>query len=60
MNATYDAVVVGAGFAGITAARDLADRGRSVVLLEAGTRIGGRTYTRPFTGREDLTVDLGG
>ena len=60
MNATYDAVVVGGGFAGVTAARDLVDRGRSVVLLEAGTRIGGRTYTRPFKGQEDLTVDLGG
>jgi monoamine oxidase len=60
MDAPFDTVVVGAGFAGITAARDLADRGRSVVILEAGSRIGGRTYARPFAGREDLTVELGG
>ncbi|WP_405956830.1 flavin monoamine oxidase family protein [Streptomyces phaeochromogenes] len=60
MNAPYDAVVVGAGFAGITAARDLVDRGRSVVILEAAPRIGGRTYARPFEGREDLRVELGG
>ncbi|MBM7417403.1 MULTISPECIES: NAD(P)/FAD-dependent oxidoreductase [Nocardiaceae] len=55
----YDAVVIGAGIAGITAARDLTDRGRSVVVLEAGDRTGGRTYNRPFAGL-DLTVDLGG
>ncbi|MEU9329991.1 NAD(P)/FAD-dependent oxidoreductase [Streptomyces canus] len=60
MDAPYDVVVVGAGFAGITAARDLVDRGRSVVILEAGSRVGGRTYARPFAGREDLTVELGG
>jgi len=60
MNAIYDAVVVGAGFAGITAARDLVDQGRSVVVQEAGSRIGGRTYARPFAGHEDKTVELGG
>ncbi|MBB6627603.1 FAD-dependent oxidoreductase [Nocardioides sp. KIGAM211] len=60
MNAQYDAVVVGAGFAGITAARDLVDQGRSVVVLEAGTRIGGRTYARPFAGYEHITAELGG
>ncbi|MFG2960948.1 FAD-dependent oxidoreductase [Streptomyces sp. NPDC048291] len=60
MDALYDAVVVGAGFAGITAARDLVDRGRSVVVLEAGARIGDRTYARPFVGREDLTAEFGG
>jgi Flavin containing amine oxidoreductase len=30
------------------------------VVLEAGSRIGGRTYARPFAGREDLTAELGG
>jgi monoamine oxidase len=60
MDTTYDAVVIGAGFAGITTARDLADQGRSVLVLEAGARVGGRTYARPFAGREDLTVELGG
>ncbi|WPB89266.1 flavin monoamine oxidase family protein [Streptomyces malaysiensis] len=60
MDAQYDVVVVGAGFAGITAARDLVDRGHSVLILEAGPRIGGRTYARPFAGREDLRAELGG
>ncbi|MER8001025.1 NAD(P)/FAD-dependent oxidoreductase [Streptomyces sp. NPDC095613] len=60
MEKTYDAVVVGAGFAGVTSARDLVDRGHSVVILEAASRIGGRTYARPFAGREDLRVELGG
>jgi monoamine oxidase len=31
-----------------------------VVILEAGTRFGGRTYARSFAGRDDLTVELGG
>ena len=56
---SYDAIVVGAGFAGISTARDLADVGISVCLLEASDRIGGRTYTRRFRGREDL-IELGG
>jgi monoamine oxidase len=43
-----DVVVVGAGFAGLRAARDLHDAGRHVVVLEARDRVGGRTWTRPF------------
>ncbi|CAK7200667.1 hypothetical protein SEUCBS139899_003365 [Sporothrix eucalyptigena] len=41
----YDVIVVGAGYAGLRAARDLATSNRSVLLLEARDRIGGRTYT---------------
>jgi monoamine oxidase len=41
-----DVVVVGAGVAGVTAARLLADAGVSVVVLEARDRIGGRTHSR--------------
>lgn len=47
----YDAVVVGAGYAGLAAVRDLCDRGFSTLLLEARDRIGGRTYTVESEGR---------
>ena len=55
--AHHDVVVVGAGFAGLTAARELSLRGHSVVVLEARHRIGGRTWTTERLGR---TLELGG
>lgn len=39
---THDVVVIGAGFAGLSAATALAECGRRVVVLEARTRLGGR------------------
>lgn len=42
-----DAIVIGAGAAGLAAARALARRRARVVLLEARDRIGGRVWSRP-------------
>lgn len=48
MNAT-DVIVVGAGLAGISCARELAQSGVSVALLDKGRGIGGRMATRRVT-----------
>jgi monoamine oxidase len=42
-----DAIVVGAGAAGLAAARSLAGRSVRVVLLDARDRVGGRVWSRP-------------
>jgi monoamine oxidase len=53
---TTDVAVVGAGLAGLAVATRLVERGVSTVVLEARTRVGGRTLSRPL-GRG--TFDLG-
>ncbi len=49
-------LVIGAGFAGLAAARALVDAGRDVIVLEARDRTGGRAHTVPFAG---TVADLG-
>ncbi len=43
----YDVLVIGAGAAGLMAARELSAAGKNVLVLEARNRIGGRVYTLP-------------
>lgn len=51
-----DTIVVGAGVAGLTAARLLSRNGRRVVVLEARDRVGGRVWSVREGG---VTTDLG-
>jgi len=53
----YDVIVIGGGFAGVTAARDISMRGHRALILEARPRLGGRTFTSRFAGHD---IDLGG
>jgi monoamine oxidase len=52
-----DVIVVGAGVAGLKAAQELVAAGRSVILLEAKDRVGGRLKHAEVAGR---AVDVGG
>lgn len=53
---SVDVVIVGAGFAGLSAAERLAGLGVSVLVLDARDRVGGRSFTGEIAGTE---VDLG-
>jgi monoamine oxidase len=51
-----EVIVIGAGLAGLAAARQLMRQGRRVLVLEARDRIGGRVWTRSLAG---APVDMG-
>jgi monoamine oxidase len=53
-----DVCVVGAGYAGLTAALRLSEAGKSVVVLEARDRVGGRIWTEPLP--DGTPIDRGG
>jgi monoamine oxidase len=59
--AAFDVVVVGAGVAGLAAARRLSAAGRRVLVLEAQSRLGGRILTQRATSSagESVAVELG-
>jgi monoamine oxidase len=53
----HDVVIVGGGFAGVTAARECALRGRRTLVLEGRDRLGGRTWSTEWAGTQ---IELGG
>jgi monoamine oxidase len=54
---SYDVIVIGGGFAGVTAARETARGGAKTLLLEARDRLGGRTWTHRWN---ETDIELGG
>ena len=50
MTENPDYIIVGAGYAGLTTARELLKAGKTVKVLEARERVGGRVHTQQFEG----------
>lgn len=57
MKNELDVVVIGAGFAGLVASRELGNAGLRVLTLEARDRVGGRTWTDHRLGHD---LEIGG
>lgn len=52
-----DTIIIGAGFAGLIAARELSQAGQRVIVLEAKDRLGGRAWFSELNG---VPIELGG
>jgi monoamine oxidase len=55
----FDTVILGAGWSGAVAARDLTAKGYSVLILEGRDRVGGRAQTWRDKGKGDVKIDVG-
>lgn len=58
LETTYDCIVIGAGIAGLIAARNLQRQGHSVLVIEARNRYGGRMFGEHLTSGQ--WIDRGG
>lgn len=58
-NSRFDVVVIGGGFAGLIAARDLTDQGNTVLLVDAHDYLGGRAWGTVFPST-DIPIGMGG
>lgn len=54
----YDCIIIGAGYAGLSAAKHLKDAGKNILLLEARDRVGGRVLTQTYD--DGTYLDMGG
>jgi len=54
-----DVIIIGAGFAGITAGRELSNIGLSSIILESRDRIAGRTWTKDDN-NIGMPIEMGG
>ncbi|KAM5343359.1 hypothetical protein ACJ41O_011896 [Fusarium nematophilum] len=53
----FDTIVIGTGYAGLVASRDLATQGKKTLVIEARDRLGGRTWTSSING---FNYEMGG
>ena len=52
-------IIIGAGFAGLAAAKYLHKKGIEFVILEARNRISGRVFSHTIDEKENLIIELG-